>query len=75
VKMEQKECSKMLEFKLQTLGNNPEESTRCSKHGNSLKSRCHTMLKVHVLCQSQVDCFMTSLRICLVSVMGIFEYM
>jgi hypothetical protein len=32
-------CSEMLEFKLQTPGNNPEESIRHSKHGESLKSR------------------------------------
>jgi hypothetical protein len=39
MKMEQTECSETLAFKLQTPGNNPEESRRHSKHGESLKSR------------------------------------
>jgi hypothetical protein len=39
MKMEQTECSETLEFKLQTPRNNPEESIRHSKHGESLKSR------------------------------------
>jgi hypothetical protein len=39
MKMEQTECSETLAFKLQTLGNNPEESIRHSKEGESLKSR------------------------------------
>jgi hypothetical protein len=33
------ECSETLPFKLQTPGNNPEESTRHSNQGRSLKSR------------------------------------
>jgi hypothetical protein len=39
MKMEQRERSETLAFKLQTLGNNPEESKRHSKNGKSLKSR------------------------------------
>jgi hypothetical protein len=39
MKMEQAECSETLAFKLQKPGNNPEESIRRSKHGESLKSR------------------------------------
>jgi hypothetical protein len=35
--MEQTECSETLEFKLQTLVNNPEDIVRHSKHGKSLK--------------------------------------
>jgi hypothetical protein len=34
--MEQTECSETLAFKLQTPGNNPEESIRRSKEGESL---------------------------------------
>jgi hypothetical protein len=39
MKMEQTECSETLAFKLQTPGNNPEESIRHLKHGEILKSR------------------------------------
>jgi hypothetical protein len=39
MKMEQTECSETLAFKLQTPGNNPEESIRNSKHAESFKSR------------------------------------
>jgi hypothetical protein len=39
MKMEQTVCSETLAFKLQTPGNNPEESIRHSKQGESLKSR------------------------------------
>jgi hypothetical protein len=37
--MEQTECSEMSAYKIQTLGNYPEESIQHSKHGRSLKSR------------------------------------
>jgi hypothetical protein len=43
-KMEQTKCSETLAFKLQTPGNNPEESKRHSKHGKSLKSRITLIL-------------------------------
>jgi hypothetical protein len=39
MKMEHTECSETLEFELQTPRNNPEESTRHSKHSESLISR------------------------------------
>jgi hypothetical protein len=39
MKMEQTVSSETLAFKLHTTGNNPEESIRHSKHGESLKSR------------------------------------
>jgi hypothetical protein len=39
MKMEQTERSETLAFKLQTPGNNPEESVRHSKQGEILKSR------------------------------------
>jgi hypothetical protein len=39
MKMEQTAYSETLAFELQTPGNNPEESIRHSKHGESLKSR------------------------------------
>jgi hypothetical protein len=35
--MKETGCSEMLEFKLQTAGNGPEEIIRHSKHGESLK--------------------------------------
>jgi len=37
--MEQMECSEMLAYKIQTLGNYPEESTQHLEHSKSLKSR------------------------------------
>jgi len=37
--MEQTECSEMLAYKIQTLGNYPEKSIQHSEHGKSLKSR------------------------------------
>jgi hypothetical protein len=39
MKMEQTQFSKTLTFKLQMPGNNPEESIRHTRHGESLKSR------------------------------------
>jgi hypothetical protein len=38
MKTEQTEYSETLAFKFQTLGNNPKENIRNSKHGESLKS-------------------------------------
>jgi hypothetical protein len=53
--MKMGQCSEMLAFKLQTPGNNPEESIRNSKHGDSLKSRtrpiCRTYLPYFSLAQ------------------------
>jgi hypothetical protein len=48
MKMEQTECSETLAFKLQTPGNNPEESIRHSKHGERLKSRKLRKRKIFV---------------------------
>ena len=39
MKIEQSECSKTLAYKIQTMGNYPEESTQHSEHGESLISR------------------------------------
>jgi hypothetical protein len=39
MKMEQTERSETLAYKIQTLGNYPEESTQHSEHGEGLKSR------------------------------------
>jgi len=39
MKMEQTECSKTSAYKIQMLGNYPEESIQHSEHGASLKSR------------------------------------
>jgi hypothetical protein len=39
MKMEQKECPETSAYKIQTLGNYPEESIQHSEHGKSLKSR------------------------------------
>jgi len=43
MKMEQTECSETSEYKIQTPGNNPEESTKHSEHDESLKSRIFYM--------------------------------
>jgi hypothetical protein len=37
--MEQTECSKTSAYKIQTLGNYPEENIQHTEHGESLKSR------------------------------------
>jgi len=39
--MEQTECSETSAYKIQTLGNYPEENIRHTEHGESLKSRTH----------------------------------
>jgi hypothetical protein len=39
MKMEQTECSETLAFRIQTPGNNPEESTQHSEHGENLNLR------------------------------------
>jgi hypothetical protein len=38
MKMEEIECSKTLAYKIQTLGNYPEENIQHTEHGESLKS-------------------------------------
>jgi len=38
MKIEQTECSEKSAYKIQTLGNYPEESIQHSEHGKSLKS-------------------------------------
>jgi hypothetical protein len=51
--MEQMECSETLAYKIQTLGNYPEESIQHSEHSESLKSRIilipFTFFKSHSL--------------------------
>jgi hypothetical protein len=42
VKMEQKDCSETLAYKLQTPGNYPKESIQHLEHSESLKSRVYT---------------------------------
>jgi len=39
MKMEQTECSETSAYKIQRVGNYPEESTQHSEHGESLKSK------------------------------------
>ena len=39
IKIEKTECSEMSAYKIETLGNYPEESTQHAEHGKSLKSR------------------------------------
>jgi len=39
MKMEQTECSKTSEYKIQTTGNYSEENIQHTEHGESLKSR------------------------------------
>jgi len=47
MKMEQTECSKTLQYKIQMPGNYPEESKKHSEHGESVKSRIkHFLLKI-----------------------------
>jgi hypothetical protein len=41
MKMEQTECSETSAYKIQMPGNYPEESTRHSEHGESLKRRTY----------------------------------
>jgi hypothetical protein len=43
--MEQTECSEMLAYKIQMLGNYPEEGIQHSEHGKSLKSKTKTLLQ------------------------------
>jgi hypothetical protein len=43
MKMEQTECSETSAYKIQTLGNYPEESIQHSEHGESLKSRVNKL--------------------------------
>ena len=42
IKMEQTECPEMSAYKIQKLGNYPEESTQHSEHDESLKSKTNT---------------------------------
>jgi hypothetical protein len=50
MKMEQPECSEMSAYKIQTLGNYPEESVQHSEHGESLKSRiCDFIMYIYVM--------------------------
>ena len=44
MKMEQTECSETLAYKIQTLGNYPEESIQHSEHDKSLKSRTYIIV-------------------------------
>jgi len=43
MKMEQTECSETSAYKIQTLGNYPQENIQNSEHGKSLKSRITMM--------------------------------
>jgi len=42
MKMEQTECSETSAYKIQTLGNYPEENIQHTEHGEILKSRMHS---------------------------------
>jgi hypothetical protein len=46
MKMEQTQCYEMLAFKLQTPGNNPEDSIQHSKQDESFKSRKERMSQI-----------------------------
>jgi len=48
MKMEQTECSETSAHKLQTPGNNPEESIQHLERGESLKSRMQYCLSLQV---------------------------
>ena len=54
--LEQTECSEKLAYKIQTPGNNPEESIQHSQHGESLKSR-KKMFNENRLSSSPADKF------------------
>jgi hypothetical protein len=45
MKMEQTKCSETSAYKIQTLGNYPEENIQHTEHGESLKSRIFHILK------------------------------
>jgi hypothetical protein len=47
MKMEQKECSETLTYKILRPGNYPEEGTWHSKHGKSLKSRKGEVIRTY----------------------------
>ena len=46
--MEQTECSETSAYKIQTLGNYPEENIQHTEHGESLKSRILNLLFIDV---------------------------
>jgi len=46
MKMEQTECYETSAYKIQALGNYPEESIQHSEHGGSLKSRIFLILSL-----------------------------
>jgi hypothetical protein len=48
MKMEQIECSETSAYKIQMLGNHPEENIQHTEHGKSLKSKMHQLFsKLH----------------------------
>ena len=55
MKMEQTECSEKLAYKLQKLGNYPEESIQHSKHGNSWKSRKNKKIIMYMVKELQAS--------------------
>jgi len=48
MKMKQTEYSEKSAYKIQMLGNYPDESTQLSEHGESLKSRKGEYISLHV---------------------------
>jgi len=61
MKMEQRECSETLAYKLQTPGKYPEENTQHSEHGKSLKSRILEPVFKH---ETKDKCYILTSIIC-----------
>jgi hypothetical protein len=53
MKMEQTECYETLAFKLQTPGDNPEESIRHLKHSESLKTGTKMLIPGHYMSMAE----------------------
>jgi hypothetical protein len=49
MKMEQIECSETSAYKIQTLGNHPEENIQHTEHGESLKSKTQILQPCELL--------------------------
>ena len=49
MKMERTECSETSAYKIQTLGNYPEENIQHTEHGESLNSRIYQHVFMHVV--------------------------
>jgi hypothetical protein len=55
MKMEQTECSEMSAYKIQTLGNFPQENIQHTEHGKTLKSIIHIPCLFHCFDHIKID--------------------